>query len=139
MDLQQQIRLFFPLIVSRQLITGVNTAYRQEINKLRQFGLKYIQPELTRLKFRKYPYKLSFIFYSSTSTDMISILTMVVYILHLFENYATLQSTDCRVIPEIDIHTEVRKTNLFTQEGCEIIFESVKPEKYKLSLSDRKS
>lgn len=123
----QQIRLYFPLLLSRQLITGVNTAYRQEINKLRIFGRKYIQPYLPNLKLRKYPYKLTFRFYTSDTTDMISCLTMVSYILHLFESWGALQSTDYRVLPKIDICVDIKKINLFEREGCEIIVEPLKP------------
>ena len=122
----QQIRLYFPLLTSRQLITGVNTAYRQEINKLRHFGSKYVQPYLPKLKFRKYPYKITFTFYSSSDTDIISVLTTISYIIHLFENYATLQSSDYRIAPQIEIKTEIQKTDLFAKEGCLITLEPLK-------------
>ena len=122
----QQLRLYFPLLTSRQLLTGVNTAYTQEIKKLRTFGLKYIQPYLSNLQFRNYPYKITFIFYTSKETDMISALTTVSYILHLFEVHATLQSTDYRVLSKINVNLEVKKVDLFEQEGCLIIFEKIK-------------
>lgn len=125
----QQIRLYFPLLTSRQLITGVNTAYRQEINKLRIFGSKYIQPFLPRLQFRNYPYKISFTFYTSSETDIISVLTTISYILHLFETHATLQSTDYRVVSQADVHLEMKKCDLFEQEGCLITFEPLKNKK----------
>lgn len=123
----QQIRFYFPLLSARQLIAGSNTAYRQEINKLRAFGLKYIKPNIVNLKFRKYPYKLSFTFYTSDETDMISLLTITSFILHLLESSVVLQSTDFRVVPQLDIHIETHKVSLFEKEGCLITFEPIKP------------
>ena len=116
-----QLRIYFPLLTSRQLITGVNTAYSQEINKLRKFGLKYIAPHLANIRCKSYPFEISFIFYTSDETDMISVLTTASYIIHLFENAATLQSTDYRVLPKININIE--KIKDFQNEGCLIIIE----------------
>lgn len=122
----QQIRLFFPLISARQLIAGSNTAFRQESNKLRLLGQK-IKAELIRLQFRKYPYKITFLYYTSDYTDMISLLTITSYILHLLESSVALQSTDYRVVPQLDIHLETKKISLFQQEGCLITLEPIKP------------
>lgn len=122
----QQVRLFFPLPTCRQLLTGVNTAYRQEINKLRKFGLNYITPNLTNLRFRNYPYKITFTFYTSDHIDAISTLTITSYILHLFETSVALQSTDYRVVPQIEVKTDTQKIDLFSKEGCLITFEELK-------------
>lgn len=119
----QQLRLFFPLLTSRQLITGVNTAYSQEINKLRKFGLNYITPYLSNRQYKSYPFEISFIFYTSQETDMISVLTTASYIIHLFENNATLQSTDYRVLPKLNI--EIQKIQDYEKEGCKIQIESL--------------
>lgn len=117
----QQLRLYFPLLTSRQLITGVNTAYSQEINKLRAFGLKYIAPHLANRQYKSYPFEISFLFYTSDETDMISVLTTASYVIHLFENYATLQSTDYRVLPKLNI--QIQKIRKYADEGCLITIE----------------
>ena len=117
----QQLRLYFPLLTSRQLITGVNTAYSQEINKLRKFGLDYITPQIVNKQYKSYPFEITFTFYTSDETDAISILTTTSYILHLFENNATLQSTDYRVLPKINI--QIQKIRKYADEGCLIIIE----------------
>lgn len=121
----QQIRLFFPLPTARQLVAGANTAYRQEINKLHLLGQK-IKSELIHLKFRNYPYKITFTYYTSDYTDMISLLTITSYILHLLETSVALQSTDYRVIPQLDVHLETKKISLFEREGCTITFEPLR-------------
>lgn len=117
----QQLRLYFPLLISRQLITGVNTAYSQEINKLRKFGLEYITPKIINKQYKSYPFEISFIFYTSNETDAISVLTTTSYIIHLFENYATLQSTDYRILPKINI--QIQKIHKYEDEGCLISIE----------------
>ena len=83
----QELRIYFPLLTARQLVLGVNTAYSQEIKKLRNFGIKYITPYLSRLKVRKYPLKIHFVYYTADEIDMISAITMSSYILHLFEKH----------------------------------------------------
>ena len=124
----QQLRLYFPLLTSRQLITGVNTAYSQEINKLRKFGLDYITPHIVNKQYKSYPFEITFIFYTSDETDAISILTTTSYIIHLFENNATLQSTDYRILPKINI--QIQKIRKYSDEGCLIQIEHYfKPKK----------
>lgn len=117
----QQLRLFFPLLTSRQLITGVNTAYSQEINKLRKFGITNITPYLANRQYKNYPFQISFTFYTASETDMISAITTATYIVHLFENNATLQSTDYRVLPKMCV--DIQKIRDFTKEGCLITIE----------------
>lgn len=123
-----QLRIYFPLLKSRQLITGVNTAYSQEINKLRAFGIKHITPYLARMQYKAWPFIINFTFHTYDDTDMISALTTASYIVHLFENNATLQSTDARVLPKISI--EIQKTHERAAEGCTISIERyIKPKK----------
>ena len=124
--MKQEIRLYFPLLSARQLIGGANTAYRQEINKLRSFGRKYVLPNIVNLQFRNYPYKASFLYYTSDEIDIISLLTMTSFILHLLDSSVALQSTDFRVIPQLDIHLETKKISLFEREGCLITFEPLR-------------
>lgn len=124
----QQIRLYFPLPTARQLVAGANTAYRQEINKLHLLGQK-IKSEIIHLQFRKYPYKITFTYYTSDYTDMISLLTITSYILHLLETSVSLQSTDYRVVPQLDVHIETHKISLFEKEGCSIEFEPLRIKK----------
>ena len=125
----QPIRLFFPLFTSRQLITGANVAYRTEINKLRKFGLNLVAPYLSKIKLLKYPYKFKIVFYvyEENEIDMISCLTIANYILHLFEFNFCIQSTDCRVIPQIEI--QMKKIVSKLGEGCEFVFEKTTAEK----------
>lgn len=125
----QPIRLFFPLFTSRQLVSGANSAYRQEINKLRKFGINHVDPYLPKIKLLKYPYKFSIIFYiyENDDYDMVSCLTIANYILNEFEEYAAIQSTDYRVVPKIEI--QVKKVVSKLGEGCEFWFEPTMEEK----------
>ena len=119
-----QLRLFFPLFQATQLVCGVATSYAKEIHKLRQFGIKYLTPYLRRTTLKKYPFKITITFYSNSSQDGISNLTITAFILHLFESNGVLQSTDYRVIPEIDI--KMKHTPSKNHEGCEILIEKFK-------------
>ena len=125
----QPIRLFFPLFSSNQLITGANSAYRQEINKLRRFGINYIDPYLPKIKLRNYPYKFSVIFYiyENDDYDMISCNTIANYILNEFREFGAIQSTDYRVVSKIEI--QIKKVVSKLGEGCEICFEPTTEEK----------
>ena len=119
----QPIRLFFPLFVARQLVLGANSAYRQEINKLRRFGSDYILPQIPKQRLIKYPYKFHIIFYvyEKDDYDTISCLTIANYILSQFENHEGIQSTDYRVIPKVEL--EIKKVVSKLGEGCEFCFE----------------
>lgn len=55
---------------------------------------------------------------------MISTTTTALFMIHLLETNATLQSADYRVIPQIEIKAE--KTQGLDNEGCKIIIESIK-------------
>lgn len=121
--MQQEIRLFFPLISCRQLLTGVNTAYSQEIKKLRNFGMKTILPRLAITKLRKYPYEISFIFYAKEDIDMLSVVTLANYIIHLFEIKTVLQSTDYRVLPKVSI--QIQHIDKLDEEGCTLSVNSL--------------
>ena len=122
--MQQELRLFFPLFQARQIVGGNTTPYRQEINKLRNFGIDIFTPHLRRSKLRNYPYKIIFIFYTSSEIDMISITATALFMIHLLESNATLQSSDYRILPQIEIKAE--KISGFDNEGCKIIIESIK-------------
>lgn len=121
--MQQELRLFFPLFQARQIVGGNTSPYRQEINKLRSFGINTFTPHLRRSKLRKYPYKITFIFYTSSEIDMVSTTTTALFMIHLLESNATLQSSDYRILPQIEIKAE--KITDFDNEGCKIIIEPI--------------
>ncbi len=125
----QPIRLFFPLFTSHQLITGANSAYRAEINRLRKFGLDKVAPYLPNIRLLKYPYvfKITFFVFEDNETDMVSCLTIANYILHQIETYGCIQSADYRVIPKIEL--QIKKVVTKFGEGCEFSFEKTTVEK----------
>lgn len=113
-----QIRFYFNMFPSRQLIGGINTAYTQEIKKLRRFALSEILPKIKQYSILKRPpYKVSFLFYTTSDIDNISLMTITTYILHCLEE-ELLQSTDYRVIKQIEVKS--RKIIVKEKEGCEM-------------------
>ena len=114
----QQLRIYFPLFQATQLVGGVSSAYAQEIKKLRKFALSYVTPHLIRSNFKKYPYKISYVFFSSSHYDMVSALTISTFITHLLESNTVIQSTDYRVIPKIEIN--IKKVRNSADEGLEL-------------------
>ena len=117
-----QLRLFFPLFAMIQIISDVSTAHKQEINKLRQFGIKHISPYFHGKTLKKYPYKITITFYCSADADMVSMLIHSAYILKMI-GWNSLQSVDYRVIPQFDIRT--KKVQDREHEGCEILIEKI--------------
>lgn len=115
----QQLKLIFPLFQATQLVGGVSSAYAQEIKKLRRFALAYVTPHLVRSKFRKYPYKIIYNFFTASNYDMVSALTISAFITHLLESNTVVQSADFKVISKIEIN--IKKVHKPTDEGCEII------------------
>lgn len=113
-----QIRFYFNMFPSRQLIGGINTAYTQEIKKLRKFALSEVFPKLKNFPMLKRPpYKVSFVFYTTTDIDSISMMTISSYILHCLEEQI-FQSTDYRIITKIEVKSH--KIIVKEKEGCEI-------------------
>lgn len=111
-----QKRFFFPLFKSTQILGGA--AYHQEIKKLQNIASLKILPFIQFLKFRKYPFKITFTFFVFDDCDMITAGILSSYILHLMESHGVLQSCDSRVVSEICI----KKQNIITKEreGVEI-------------------
>lgn len=70
---------------------------------------------------------MKFVFFTSDTTDMISVLTTITYILHIFESKGILQSTDYKVLPKVNFDVEIKKISLFEKEGCEITIEPLNP------------
>lgn len=121
----QEFRLYFPSFQATQLVCGVNTSYSHEIDKLRKFGLNYVIPHFRRTTLTKYPFKITFTFFSISDQDSISTLTIASFIIHLLESNSVIQSSDYRVIPQIEIKTE--KIQGFEKEGCKITIEPLNP------------
>ena len=119
----QTIRLYFPSFQATQLVCGVDTSYSKEIKKLRNFGMQHVLPYLKLKKYLKYPYKITITFLSFSDQDAISTLTIAAFLLHLFESTATLQSTDYRILPSIEV--KMKKVFRKEDEGCEIIIEEL--------------
>lgn len=113
-----QIRLYFDIFNSHQLITGVHSAYAGEIRKLRQLAVREIFPKLTRYNILKnYPYKISFTFYTTSDLDILSTTTISAYIIHCLEE-RLFQSSDSRVISKVEI--KIRRILVKSKEGCQI-------------------
>lgn len=111
-----QIRLFFNMFNSRQLITGVHSAYAGEIRKLRQLAITELFPKLTKYSMlKKPPYKISFIFYSTSDLDTLTSTTISAYIIHCLEE-RIFQSSDSRVISKVEI--KIRRILVKQKEGC---------------------
>ena len=55
---------------------------------------------------------------------MISTTTTALFMIHLLETNATIQSSDYRIIPQIEIKAE--KISGFENEGCKILIEPIK-------------
>lgn len=55
---------------------------------------------------------------------MVSATTTALFMIHLLETNATLQSADYRIIPQIEIKAE--KIQGFDNEGCKILIEPIK-------------
>lgn len=115
-----QLRLFFPLWSMSTLIGEVSSAYRQEINKLRKWGIDYLLPYLANKKYKSYPFKIIVKFYVFSDIEITSLLLLSAYIVNCLGHY-TFQSADYRVIPQV-ITTSKRVKNK-DSEGCEIIIE----------------
>ena len=120
-----QLRLFFPLFAMVQIISDVSSAHKQEIIKLRQFGIKHISPNFHGKSFKKYPYKITVTFYCFADADMVSMLIHSAYILKMI-GWNSLQSVDYRVVPQFDIRT--KKVQSREMEGCEIVIEKLRKE-----------
>lgn len=133
-----QVRLFFPLFPITQIIGGVDTAYKKEIDKVRRWGSNYITPRLKARTYNNYPYKITIIFRIYDDFDMISMLLFASYILRLLTQHC-FQSADYRVIPHVVVKSKPVQTK--DGEGCELIIEhlKIKPEKHKPSLFDHNS
>lgn len=111
-----QIRLFFDIFNSRQLITGVHSAYAGEIKKLRRLAVSVLFPQLTRFSMlKKPPYKISFTFYSTSDLDTLTSTTISAYIIHCLEE-RIFQSSDSRVISKVEI--KIRRIIVKSKEGC---------------------
>lgn len=111
-----QIRLFFNIFNSRQLITGVHSAYAGEIKKLRRLAVNELFPQLARYSMLKTPpYKISFTFFTTSDLDTLTTTTITAYIIHCLEE-RLIQSSDSRVISKIDI--KIRKILVKSKEGC---------------------
>jgi hypothetical protein len=118
-----QLRLFFPLFPITQIIGGVDSAYKKEISKLRNWGINYITPHLQNKKYYNYPYKITIIFYIYGDFDMVSMLTLSAYTTRLLGQHC-FQSSDYRVIPQLTIKSKHVLTR--ESEGCEIIIERLR-------------
>lgn len=85
--------------------------------------MKTILPRLAITKLRKYPYEISFIFYAKEDIDMLSVITLANYIIHLFEIKTVLQSTDYRVLPKVSI--QIQHIDKLDEEGCSLSVSSL--------------
>lgn len=111
-----QIRLFFDIFNSRQLITGVHSAYAGEIKKLRKLAITELFPRLTKYSMlKKPPYKITFTFYSTSDLDTLTSTTISAYIIHCLEE-RIFQSSDSRVISKVEI--KIRRIIVKSKEGC---------------------
>lgn len=111
-----QIRLFFDIFSSRQLVAGVNSAYTGEIKKLRTLAITELFPKLTKCSILKSPpYKISFTFYTTSELDSLTATTISAYIIHCLEE-RLFQSSDFRVISKVEI--KIRKIIVKAKEGC---------------------
>lgn len=117
----QEFRLYFPSFQATQLVCGVNTSYSHEIDKLRKFGLNYVIPHFRRTTLTKYPFKITFTFFSISDQDSISTLTIASFIIHLLESNSVIQSSDYRVTPQIVVN--MKKIKNSKDEGCHILIE----------------
>lgn len=113
---KMQIRLYFDIFNSRQLITGSHSAYAGEIKKLRRLALREIFPQLTKYSMLKNPpYKISFTFFSTSDLDSLTSTTISAYIIHCLEE-RLFQSSDSRVISKVEI--KIRRILVKNKEGC---------------------
>lgn len=113
-----QIRLYFDVFNSRQLITGVHSAYAGEIKKLRRLAITEIFPQLSKYSILKNPpYKLSFTFFTTTDLDSLTSTTIAAYMIHCLEE-RLFQSSDSRVISKVEI--KIRRILVKSKEGCQI-------------------
>jgi hypothetical protein len=114
-----QQRFFFPLFKSTQILGGA--AYLPEIRKLRNLAAFKIVPFIKSYKFTKYPFKLTFTFFTYDECDMITAGIISSYIMRLMESHGVLQSCDARVVAEMYIKTQQVITK--DREGVEIKIE----------------
>lgn len=111
-----QIRLFFDVFNSRQLVAGVNSAYTGEIKKLRKLAITELFPKLTKYEMLKRPpYKIQFTFYSTSDLDALTSTTISAYLIHCLEE-RIFQSSDSRVISKVEI--KIRRILVKSKEGC---------------------
>ena len=111
-----QIRLFFDMFNSRQLVAGVHSAYAGEIKKLRKLAITELFPQLAKYSLLKNPpYKIQFTFFTTTDLDALTSTTISAYIIHCLEE-RIFQSSDSRVISKVEI--KIRRILVKSKEGC---------------------
>lgn len=118
-----QLRLFFPLWSMTTIIGEVPSAYKQEKDKLNQWGSNYLLPYLASKKYKKYPFKIIVKYFVYSDIEMTSLMLLTSYIVKALGHYS-FQSADYRVVPQVIVSS--KKILSKDKEGCEITIEAIK-------------